>query len=286
MRIVHITDLHVASAGFVPEWGERLIRSVNAQQADLIVVTGDLVDDGLEHEYVAAKRFLDQFETRPAETAANGSTGARRMLVVPGNHDLRYNGGALFDRIFGGRQPTWRSDDVLVVGADSAAPDVDDGSISAHQMVTLAERLSEATAKTKILALHHHIMPIPGSGRDRDIVSNAGDVLHLCLETGVDVVLTGHMHRPWIWRLDDLHVISGGTATTNRYKGGTYPAYGVLDLGESAIFTEINVRDESTRAWELQLRNTRRAAESIPSSDRLPIESAGLPPAVAASPVG
>lgn len=43
MRIVHLSDLHIGST-FDGKWLGKLIKKINAEQADIVVVTGDLVD--------------------------------------------------------------------------------------------------------------------------------------------------------------------------------------------------------------------------------------------------
>lgn len=43
MRIVHLSDLHIGST-FDGKWLDKLIGKINAEKADIIVVTGDLVD--------------------------------------------------------------------------------------------------------------------------------------------------------------------------------------------------------------------------------------------------
>lgn len=43
MRIVHLSDLHIGST-FDGKWLDKLINKINAEEADIIVITGDLVD--------------------------------------------------------------------------------------------------------------------------------------------------------------------------------------------------------------------------------------------------
>jgi len=76
MRIVQISDLHVNGPSFVPEWAENVVSVVNSIKPDIIIVNGDLTDDGYAHEYNMAKAYIDRLE-------------AAAMIVVPGNHDVR-----------------------------------------------------------------------------------------------------------------------------------------------------------------------------------------------------
>ncbi|HIP85167.1 MAG TPA: metallophosphoesterase, partial [Pyrodictium sp.] len=77
--IAHISDLHVESENYSKELEERLIGYIGELRPDIVVVTGDLTDDGYVHEYRAAVRLLSRFK-------------ARKILAVPGNHDSRNMG--------------------------------------------------------------------------------------------------------------------------------------------------------------------------------------------------
>ncbi|MGE5444609.1 MAG: metallophosphoesterase, partial [Ignavibacteriales bacterium] len=77
---------------------------------------------------------------------------------------------------------------------------------------------------------------------------DAGDVLRLCVELGINFVFSGHKHQPWIWKLENTYFITAGTTTTRRLKGGSYPSFNVLNITEErALLKEINVPEESSK---------------------------------------
>ncbi|MCK4637364.1 MAG: metallophosphoesterase, partial [Methanomicrobia archaeon] len=76
MKIVHISDLHLSGHNFVPEWGENVIDVMHSIDPEMLVITGDLTDDGYVHEYEIAKRYIDRIKTK-------------NIIIVPGNHDVR-----------------------------------------------------------------------------------------------------------------------------------------------------------------------------------------------------
>lgn len=244
MRIVHLSDLHVSSPHFVPEWGDRVLRRIAQLRPELLVITGDLVDNGLEVEYEQVKRFL------------SGLPDCDKLLV-PGNHDVRYHGSTVFEREFGTRTPVFENEQVLVVGLDSSQPDRDRGHLSDCQFAHLQEQLSGCHHKYKVLALHHHVLPIPASGPDLNLLDNAGDLLQACQHLGVDLVLSGQAHRPWVWNFGGTHYLAGGTATTQLYQGGSYPAFFSFDLGTRGVLEEYNVRDQVAQRTSLPMAATR-----------------------------
>ena len=234
MRIAQISDLHIAGPNFVPDWGENVLAILSSIGPDVVVVTGDLTDDGYAYEYELVKTYLERIETE-------------NLMVVPGNHDARNEGYVLFEEIFKARSSYYENDKVMILGIDSSEPDIDDGRIGRRNYGYIRERLSPRK-EIKILAMHHHLIPIPATGRERNIPIDAGDVLKLCIESGVDIVFSGHKHMPWVWKLESTYFITAGTATTRRLKGRYYPSFYILEIEEDkVILKEANVADKKLR---------------------------------------
>lgn len=74
-KIVHISDLHLSSMADSPEFLQRVIDSINAQQPDLICFTGDFVGFGVEE----ARPFTDMLLQLRAKDG---------VVSVLGNHDF------------------------------------------------------------------------------------------------------------------------------------------------------------------------------------------------------
>lgn len=244
MKIAHISDLHFSSSLFVSQWADNVIRIMDGERPDLLVVTGDLTNEGYASEFEAAKDFLDGLK-------------AMDRLVVPGNHDSRNLGYTIFEELIGSRFPVYEGNGVTVLGLDSTEPDLDDGHVGREHYGDIRERFQGPNVR--VLALHHHLIPIPGTGRERQIPSDAGDLLGVCKDVGVDIVLSGHKHIPWIWNLDGCYFITAATATTRRLKGRSRPAIWILELDqgrmvlrdiktdnlESAVVLDVQLRDRS-----------------------------------------
>jgi 3',5'-cyclic-AMP phosphodiesterase len=215
--IAHLSDLHMGSQYFVPNLLDRALVEVNDLAPDLVVVTGDLTSMGFRQEFREAREYMDRL-TCPD------------VLVVPGNHDSRNVGYAHFERLFATRDTVIRKNGVTVVGVDSTEPDLDNGRIGRHRYPWIREAFTEHPGDFKVFLLHHHLLPVPGTGRERNIVNDAGDVLEVLVECGVELVLSGHKHVPFVWRLENMFLVNAGTVATLRLRGDTKPCYNVIEI--------------------------------------------------------
>jgi Icc protein len=167
------------------------------------------------------------------------------MVVIPGNHDSRNVGYIHFERLFGERYSVLDFEDAVMVAVDSSEPDLDDGRVGREHYAFIHETFAGTEDKLKIFVIHHHLIPIPGTGRERNIIYDAGDVLELLADTKVDLVLSGHKHVPYSWRLEDMFIVNAGTASTTRLRGNTRPCYNIVEIedGRVQVFRKYPFKD-------------------------------------------
>jgi Icc protein len=219
--IAHISDLHCGSPHFQPELLERAIEEINELRPDVIVLSGDLTTDGYKSEYEVARSYIDRIHCDD-------------VIVVPGNHDSRNVGYVHFEELFGPRSRVLHKDRVSFMAVDSSEPDLDHGQIGRNRYPYIIEQFSQP-ADLRIFVLHHHLLPVPGTGRERNIVYDAGDLLEVLLRANVNLVLCGHKHVPYAWKLEDLFVVSAGTVSSLRLRGHTRPCYNVVQIGPERV---------------------------------------------------
>lgn len=232
MKIAHVSDLHLTSPNFVKEWGDNVIEILDTTDPEITVITGDFTMEGFVHEWDITKEYVDRIDTK-------------NLIMVPGNHDARNEGYKIFEEIFQTRFPSYEDEKVVILGLDSTVPDLDDGHIGRDNYDMIEEKFT-GKDKLKILALHHHLIAIPGTGRERNIAVDAGHVLSLITQLDIDFVLSGHKHLPWVWKLENTYFITAGTASSRRLKGRSHPSFNIMSIGEKDIVVEeVNVADKS-----------------------------------------
>jgi 3',5'-cyclic-AMP phosphodiesterase len=222
LTICQISDIHCGSPYFIPDLLERSILEINDLEPTAVVVSGDLTNAGYREEFETSAEYVRRFR-------------CENVMVIPGNHDSRNVGYIHFERLFGERYSCIDFENAVMVGIDSSEPDLNDGRVGREHYEFIRESFAGADERLKIFVVHHHLIPIPGTGRERNIIFDAGDVLELLNDLGVDLVLSGHKHVPYSWRLEDMFIVNAGTASTTRLRGNTRPCYNIIEIEDGQV---------------------------------------------------
>jgi Icc protein len=232
--IAQLSDIHCGSPFFD---GELLTAAVNETiglEPDLVVIGGDLTAEGYANEFRTAKSYLDPLFDVGLNT-----------LVIPGNHDSKNVGYLHFRDTFGPGDVLGKNDSVLhltggdslsmrVVAIDSSKPDLAEGEVGRERYAWIRQQFV-GDADVRTFVLHHHLVPVPGTGRERNEVWDSGDVLALLDELDVHLVLSGHKHVPYVWLLNEILVVNSGTVSSHRLRGYTRPSYNVVEVTPDTI---------------------------------------------------
>jgi 3',5'-cyclic-AMP phosphodiesterase len=231
--IAQVSDIHFGGALSLPgETMERVAEDIRRTNPDVVVVAGDLTYTGYEWEYEEAAAWLSAIDFP--------------QIVIPGNHDGRNVGRVHFRRLFGEpfsrfraafdeeRAERLRASGFSIVALDSSEPDLDEGRVGEERYPWIRDGLSEPD-DIKIVAVHHHLISVPGTGRERNIVHDAGDLLLTLTRMDVDLILCGHKHVPFFWGLNGMLLCSSGTAGTRRLRGRTPPSWNEVHVDATTI---------------------------------------------------
>jgi len=226
MLIVQISDVHCGPM-FNKESFRTAIKEINAMSPDAVVVTGDLTEEGIQSQFKQAAREIEQLKPK-------------NIIYVSGNHDYRATGYLLFRQYFPFRQVTEIDDSVIIV-LSSARPDRDDGEVGHRQNLWLENTLKKYKNHTKIVAIHHHIIPVPDTGADQITVIDAGDTLRSLTKTKANLVLCGHRHRPWRWQIEEMQVVHAGSISCEKLRGFFCNSYNVIEIKNNTIKAKLKI---------------------------------------------
>ena len=210
-----------------------VVAAVREIGPDVIVLTGDVTDDGVGHELVL-RAFADYI-------------AAGRFFAVAGNHDLSaVPPGTSVNTTLESKAARWRwfvgraglnegnhgassvvIDDVLLLGLNSSivpsrVPWSARGRVGKNQLVEAAHHIERVSSpRARICCLHHHVAhlrlgpisrtdPVQFAMKLRD----AADVVHVLKSSGFSAVLNGHRHHGYHVQEAELpHVVSSPSST-------------------------------------------------------------------------
>ncbi len=191
-----------------------LIEIVHHLKPDLVAVSGDLTQRATRAEFHHASEFLNALP--------------KPQIVVPGNHDVplhniyaRFLKGLdrFYRQITADRHPFFADDEVAVLGVNTARALVfKGGRINIAQIARIEEEFHPFAGHIKILVAHHPF-DLPEHLGDQDLVGRAKKALAGVARSGVDLVLSGHLHTTHSMAGDSAIFVQAGTALSTRGRG-------------------------------------------------------------------
>jgi 3',5'-cyclic AMP phosphodiesterase CpdA len=240
--VLHLSDLHfgrVDEAILSP-----LVTFINATKPDLVAISGDFTQRARTIQFIAAQEFLDLIPFP--------------KIVVPGNHDVPLRN--LFLRfwhsldsyrryICDDLQPFYSDPEIAVAGVNTArALTWKDGRINKGQLEKLRADFDKVPdGRTKIVVTHHPFdLPAGAHGK---VVGRSRLAIQTLAECGVDLLLSGHFHIADIGYTAKRYnipgysalVVSSGTSTSTRYRGGQTNSLNLIRINHLHIEIERHV---------------------------------------------
>lgn len=258
--ILHLTDLHFTNKtriedkkkrqwwspwklaelkkdGYLVNFESHLAKLATVDRPDLVVVTGDLVDNlrwfswGHRKDLEKARSYLY------ALCATLKLEPKKSLLVIPGNHDVRRSGifksswgPKNFSDVFSNWQLPRRFAELNLFVACFDSNCVNDagglamGEVAVDQLISLTNKMPPKDQGLQLLALvHHHPLPVPpaekvskeyrtwwerrlgrifSSPPEFMVLRNSGRFLLESFKLGFGLILHGHYHKPGYWRLE------------------------------------------------------------------------------------
>lgn len=253
-RILHTSDLHFGRPS-VTEQLDAMAESVREIRPDALAVSGDLTQRCSNAEFRQARAYLD----RMRETAP--------VLVIPGNHDIRWLGAVArnlglfgeqahefkysryFRHISGDLSPTLEVPGAVIAGVNTAHG-ISRGSLTrrfrdlgviGHVKRRDLEKVAEAfenadPSAARIVMIHHN--PVKGENTGRHGLANTKEALRSFSALGAELVLCGHDHQEAIHTVEETApglIISTAGTISNRVRAGRPSSFNLVETGDSEL---------------------------------------------------
>lgn len=246
-RILHLSDTH-AFGDDTHHYGRvdtgaqlaRVLRAVDrGERFDLVVVSGDISEDGTEESYRRVRASVGAFAA---------DRGARAVFAM-GNHDRR----EAFRAVLGVGQDDARepnpdgepgrpvvsvsvSEGLRVVVLDSSIPGAGYGRIEQDALNWLAAELVTPAARGSVVVVHHAPIPARTDLLQALALQQPSELLDVLAGTDVRVVLSGHYHLPLVQTVRGLPVVvAPGVANIARSVGNTKEESATVDAGGAIL---------------------------------------------------
>ncbi|HYI93191.1 MAG TPA: metallophosphoesterase family protein [Bryobacteraceae bacterium] len=218
--VAHLSDLHFGRTN--PEMVEQLRAHLIQMSPDLIVVSGDLTQRARISEFLEARAFLDSLP--------------KPQIVVPGNHDIElYNlYGRFVQRLQRYRlyisedvEPFYSDPELLIVSVNTARSlTFKGGRVNPAQVMRLRELLVSAEPGAVKILVAHHPIDLPEM-LNHGLAGGAEMMLRSLADSGIDLILSGHLHLSRFTGPSEKLRIGGhtsvlvqaGSAVSNRLRG-------------------------------------------------------------------
>jgi 3',5'-cyclic AMP phosphodiesterase CpdA len=257
-----VSDLHFGHPA-VPEQYEAIESFIQSQRFDVVAISGDLSQRARAGEFQRARVFI-----RHAEQVS-------RVIVVPGNHDVKWWKAPLG---FGDAEgmlknyklyiapdvePVLRAPGATFVGMNTSQGvlrqtltwRVRDISIIGHlgrDQLDRARREFERSppGAARVIVMHHN--PVKGELSRRHGLKDTRRILGEFAEMGVDLILCGHDHQEAVHYIEHTKkgtVISTAGTVSNRVRGGRPSSMNQIRITSASIEVATLVWDGESRTF-------------------------------------
>jgi len=228
-KVFWVTDVHINTSPERIQNFRGIVRLANFLNPDIVVITGDVVDNPMEEYYRLARDLISDLEM-PA-------------ILCGGNHDHATEGN-FFEQHLAPWNGSLNFGPIHIATLDTGPGSID-GKLTDSQLVWLEKDLSaHAHMQYKVLMMHH---PMFDANNPRN--ETVDRVYHICARHGVNLILNGHMHRDIVFRGPIFTLVN-----PNAYPGGRpYTGLRVLMFRADGIEWRYAGSDSSIPLYDFEI---------------------------------
>jgi 3',5'-cyclic AMP phosphodiesterase CpdA len=211
---------------------------VRAERPDVLLLSGDITQRATRAQFAAAGAFVERLQVP-------------RVLAIPGNHDIPlfnlparlFWPYARIRRAFGDElEPEFENEQLLVLALNTTRRWRHvDGELSEAQIERVAQRVAKSPAAQVRLVVVHQPVAVTRPEDVHNLLHGAEPALRRWAEVGVDAVLGGHIHLPFVLQLQTqmpalprpIWAVQAGTAISHRLRAEADNSVNLIRVGSA-----------------------------------------------------
>ena len=235
VRIAHLSDPHFGQLN--PGADVAMLRFLHQMKPDMVLISGDITQRARRSQFIAAKAFMDKLA--PILTFA-----------IPGNHDIPLENLPLrFTAPYHGyhkyfqtrREAQFMFGDVSVTGLNSTSRWRHVQGALTLERIRLPLERSSKESRIRVVSIHHP-MDCAKHVDEKNLIKNRDEVAHLLAETRTDLILSGHIHDPYVELSSHRYpgvarsmIISvAGTCLSSRTRAGAPNSFNWIEIASGS----------------------------------------------------
>jgi 3',5'-cyclic AMP phosphodiesterase CpdA len=224
-RIAHVSDMHFGK--FDPAVSRGLFNTLIELNPHFVIVSGDLTQRARNSEFEDAKKFF-----------AGLQAAGIAWMAIPGNHDIApfytplsrlFTPFKKYRKYISDRTQLFYTDEEVAVTSINTVRrlQIENGRVTRAQIEEVRMWFSALPKHVVRLVVTHHPLYRHPTKRLRTPAWRIGKSMSKLRETGVDVYISGHLHRTSFRRSDALVVQAG---TVSERLRGEMPSFNLLTI--------------------------------------------------------
>ena len=223
-RITLLSDIHVNPGNHREQMLKEVIEDINNNDTELVILSGDLTDEGSDEQLANVKSILDNIK--------------KPLFVLPGNHENNWSQSACktFFDIWGNDRFVTETENLVIVGINCGPyMKMGDGHVKHEDLLWLDKTLSERVKNgKKVLSICHYAL-----NADLDSYKEYVEILK---KYPVVAHLNGHYHQYKKYRVENVEVLH-----CRSMEMGKKPDFGysIVDITTDSVKVFNKVKNES-----------------------------------------
>ena len=214
-KITLLSDIHITPGNHRESKLLEVINDINGNDTELVVLSGDLTDEGSDEQLKNVKSFLNNIK--------------KPLYVIPGNHENNWSQSACktFFDIWGNDRFVTETENLVIVGINCGPyMKMGDGHVKHEDLMWLDKTLKERVKNGKRVLSICHYAPNPDLDSYREYVN-------ILKKYPVVAHLNGHYHQYKQYRVENIEVLHCRSLEMGK-KNPTF-GYSIVDITADSV---------------------------------------------------